>query len=236
MKIVRSDATIFEAKQGKATSVMVGLVFGLIGVGVLALGILQPAGTVKQNAWIGVVVGLVFMGVGVLVVLFTRSIHLLADRSAQNVTITFKSLLNTKVASCNVTDVTRVAEVSTLSTNGGANQQIIQLLLKDGSELVIPTVRGGGFRLNGIPVGMFARHTDLGQSLATFLNVPFEPLGFGSMAGVKNTVIETANTVKMAGGKAPTQPVVVPPLPVAQPTSPDASTTTSTMPDDLSGR
>jgi hypothetical protein len=222
MKIVRNDATVFEAKQGKATSIVVGLVFAIIGAGVLAIAILQPAGTVKQNAWVGVVVALIFMIVGVLVVLFTRSIHVLADRGTQTITITFKSLLNTKVASCNFTDVTRIAEISTVSTNGGNNQQVTQLLLKDGSELVIPTTRGGGFSVNGIPVGMFARHAGLGQSLATFLNVPFEPLGFGSVAGVQNTVIETVNAVKMAEGKAPMQPVVVPPLTTPAPPSESA--------------
>jgi len=216
MKVVRSDATTFEAKQGKASSIVIAVFLVLAGGGVLALEILQPAGTAKQNAWVGVVVGLVFVIVGVLAFLFSRSIHLLADRNTQTVNLTFRSVLRGKAVNCSFADVARVSETSTVATEGN-NQQVIQLLLKDGSALVIPATRSS-FSINGIPLGMFARHADIGQQLATFMNVPFEPLGFGSVAGIQNSVVEAINAVKVAQGQAPISPTVVPPPAAAQPT------------------
>jgi hypothetical protein len=189
MKIIRHDQTGFEALQSKIGTVVCGALVALAGLGVVALVTLRPAGTIEPGISLGLVLGIVAAIVGLVAVVTARSVRVSADTATRMLTLRFCGFLGEQVEKCGFDDVVRITEGGVTVGRHG-HQRVVEVLLKNGATLTIP-VQQLGLTLNGLPIHIFQRRINIGQALATVMNVPFEAFRFSRIVGAESEAVGT---------------------------------------------
>lgn len=209
MKIVQETQAILVLKQKNYVGIFIGILLFAIGVCLL---ISQGVKDIKM-----LVISIIFILISLLVVVSTKFITLIIDKTSKRITITSKGLMRHSSQNIAIDQVKEVAieESVTLvrtnnssttnsgtfnlsSSNPGMRKQVNYVLifyLKDGQGIPVQIDSPASFSVGGLPIGDYLvrnKIIELGNKIANFIAVPFKdnrpPTVNEVITGVVNTV------------------------------------------------
>ena len=220
MKITFSDATTLQAKDNATGGLIAAIVFIGLGIALLVTGL----ATATLPWWIGLVVTLL----GALTLFTWKTVTLSLSRQTGSGSIAIKSIIKNSLVNFDLSAVQKVQLTSQYRTDRGSNgeqtqQLVTQLLLFLANGQVIELANGSSSMSMGIMGIGQVPNKEVGQSIATFLQVPFEENGAMGIQQAVSTVLETVRSVQQQAATAPSivpvQPVPLPQAPQPQETS-----------------
>jgi len=224
MKIVSEDAGELVASDRDVKGLIFGVVFVLIGVGIIA----------GVHQLVGVLIGAALALAGAAAVLFRKVRTLSVNKGTGQVTFTMKSLIKHATKTFAVADIAKVQFTEQYSTSfntagqggGSSTSQLTKVLLvaKNGEEI---DLADGQRSMQSFGIFGKAPNQATGQKVADFLGVPFEQIGPPSIGQVTNSIVGAFKGPQQAPSVVPVAPVSLPtqPPPPAVPTTPAAPST-----------
>jgi hypothetical protein len=184
MKIVSQSADELVLNEGSTSGIVVGVVLVIAGALV--------AYFVRQSQPMALWIGLAIMIVGILVVLFSSSITVSANRKSGSILYRKKRLIGGQNSEYSIGDVFRIETRKQWQMNnsqaqqnqGGVQEQptlVAQsvIVFKDGRELALDHQKNSSSMSAGSVVLMDGQgaETAIAAQVASFLNVPFQEIG-----------------------------------------------------------
>jgi hypothetical protein len=193
-----------------------GILFATVGVGLAGWGYISQVST---NRWISVGIGTAFIIGGVIIFLSAASRRVVLRRAGTSEVTTTKlitkkttniTFTTEQIASINFETHTEYNRTTDSDGDTHETQQrvsSIRLLLKDTTEIVLASSRGGnGLSISGMNLDGLGRAPlyDEAARIASFYNVPLQTnmRNLDPVAGLAQVI----STVKQGMGTAPTQP------------------------------
>jgi hypothetical protein len=216
MKITEINSDELQINSKGIGMLIGGILFAAVGMGLAGWGYISQVST---NRWISVGIGAAFIIGGVVIFLSAASRRVVLRRAGTSEVTTTK-LITKKTTSITFT-TEQIASINfethteydrTTDSDGDTHEtqqrvSSIRLLLKDTTEIVLATSRGGnGLSINGMNLDGLGRAPlyDEAARIASFYNVPLQTnmRNLDPVAGLAQVIA----TVKQGMSTAPTQP------------------------------
>ncbi|MCC2631518.1 MAG: hypothetical protein K0S20_217 [Patescibacteria group bacterium] len=182
MKITQETTTYLEA----ANKQLAGFILSplLIIAGLIGSFYLYSTNDTTVPWWIGLAVA----ALGLLVLIFNRSLVLVIDKQTNKVTVTTKTLFGGNVSSHDISEAEKIQLLSeyrqsqTSSSTGTTRSQTnletsLFLVLRNGQRILLANGVAPSLSVGMIGTSISTPGQDIGQKIAAFISIPFEATG-----------------------------------------------------------